>query len=126
MPKESVIHQGFSHWLKSEGIPFLHNRTDKKSHMTKGDPDYCLTLAQRCCFIEIKVPGNKLSPDQEQRIAYLRSKGNKVVVVYSLEEAITAVQDFFGVIRGAITNECKTQKALNVTSTNLPVPVLAE
>lgn len=96
--KESQTHQAFSHWLDSEKIPYIHSRTDKRNHTTKGDPDYLVAQAGKCIFLELKVPGGKLSPGQVERIAYLRRAGNRVEVCYSLEACIESVKDWAGLI----------------------------
>jgi hypothetical protein len=88
--KESQLHQAFSHWLDSRGVPYVHSRTDRRTTTAKGDPDYYIFWCSKVLGIEIKVGRNKLSGEQEKRIAYLRRSGNKVVVAYSLEECIDA------------------------------------
>jgi hypothetical protein len=84
------IHLPFIAWLDQRGIPFHRNRPDKATTAVKGDPDFLLTWCNRCLYVECKIPGGKLSEDQEKRIAYLRSAGNRVVVAYSLEECVDA------------------------------------
>jgi hypothetical protein len=88
--KESQLHQAFSHWLDSRGVPYVHSRTDRRTTTAKGDPDYYIFWCSKVLSIEIKVGRNKLSAEQEKRIAYLRRSGNKVVVARSLEECIDA------------------------------------
>lgn len=95
------IHGPFKAWLDKNRIPFHRNRPDKKTTAIKGDPDFLCTLANRCLYIECKVPGKKLSEDQEKRIAYLRQAGNAVRIVFSCEEAIQAVSEHFGVVNAA-------------------------
>lgn len=86
------IHQPFCRWLTERGIPFHRNRPDKKTTAIKGDPDFLLTWCSYCVYIECKVPGGKLSKDQEKRIAYLRKAGNPVKIAYSLQDCIEAAQ----------------------------------
>ncbi len=95
------IHDPLCRWLDKNRIPFHRNRPDKKTTAIKGDPDFLCTLANRCIYVECKVPGKKPSEDQEKRIAYLRRAGNTVRIAYSCEEAIAAVSEHFGVINDA-------------------------
>lgn len=89
------IHNPFIVWLNERGIPFHRNRPDKRTTAIKGDPDFLLTWCSYCVYIECKVPGRKLSKDQEKRIAYLRKAGNRVVIAYSLQECVEAAQGIF-------------------------------
>lgn len=86
------IHNPFRAWLDQRGIPFHRNRPDKKTTAIKGDPDFLLTWCSYCVYIECKVPGGKLSEDQEKRIAYLRKAGNKVIIAHSLQDCMEAAQ----------------------------------
>lgn len=88
--KEAQLHQALMAWLDKHRVPYRHDRTDKRTVTTVGEPDFLITYMSRCLYIECKVGKNKLSPEQEKRIAYLRGAGNKVVVAYSLEECIDA------------------------------------
>lgn len=82
----------FARWCDVRGIPFHRNRPDKRTTAIKGDPDFLLTWCSYCVYIECKVPGRKLSKDQEKRIAYLRKAGNKVAICYSLQECVEAAK----------------------------------
>lgn len=87
------IHEPFVAWLRKLGIPYHRNRPDKRTTAIEGDPDFLVTWMQHCLYIECKVPGKKLSKKQEERIAYIRRAGNKVVIAYSLEECIDACKN---------------------------------
>jgi hypothetical protein len=99
------IHYPFIAWLKKMGIPYHRQHDGKRSTGQKGDPDFLVTWCSHCVYIECKVPGNALSPDQEERRKFLQRAGNKVVVAYSLDDCIEA---------------CKN--ILCVGEANLPVP----
>lgn len=87
------IHEPFIAWLRKLEIPYHRNRPDKRTTAVEGDPDFLVSWMQHCLYIECKVPGKKLSPKQEERIAYVRRAGNKVVIAYSLEECIEATKN---------------------------------
>lgn len=95
------IHNPFKAWLDKNHIPYHRNRPDKKTTAIKGDPDFLCTLANRCIYIECKVPGKKPSKDQEKRIAYLRQAGNTVKIAHSVEDCIYAVETWLGVVNAA-------------------------
>lgn len=81
-----TIHNPFKAWLNARWIPFRYDRPDKKTRTTKGEPDFLITWMGRSLHIECKIPGGKLSPDQEARIAFIRRSGNPVEVCHSVEE----------------------------------------
>jgi len=90
--RESEIHSAFAHWLDAQKIPYRHDRTDKKTRTIPGEPDFLVTREGRCLYIEVKVIGAKLSPDQVARRKYLMDAGNIVEVAYNVEECIFAVE----------------------------------
>lgn len=92
MREISDIHEPFVAWLDRMRIPFHRNRPDKKTTAIVGDPDFLITLKDRCLYIECKVPGEHPSENQWERILYLRAAGNTVLIRYSLETCIEAVQ----------------------------------
>lgn len=95
--KESQEHQAFSHWLDSQGLPYIHSRTDRRHTNALGDPDYYVMNAGKVLAIEFKVGQNKLSAAQEKRIAHLRKAGIRVQILASASEAISAVMEWAGV-----------------------------
>lgn len=88
------IHKPFAEWLKGQGIPFITARADRESTIAEGHPDFTLCLAGRCIFVEAKTEKGRLSKVQEERIAYLQSKGNTVCIARTLSMAIEFVQQW--------------------------------
>lgn len=101
------IHLPLIAWLNKEGIPFHRNRPDKKTTALRGDPDFLLTFCNRCLYLEAKTDTGKLSIHQKDRIAYLKSAGNRVDIVYSVEEAIAAVQIWLGIANAVPSSQSK-------------------
>lgn len=78
----------FSRLLSQRAIQFINPRSDQKSTIYPGHPDFTIFLPNgKTLMIEMKVPGGKLSPPQIGRIAALRSIGHQVEVAWSADEA---------------------------------------
>lgn len=92
MKRETEIHQQFIKWLVAKRYGFIHSRTDRKTTTEPGDPDFLVCKDGRCVFIEIKVPGGKMSETQIARRKELMATGNIVEIAYSLEDCIMAVE----------------------------------
>lgn len=93
--REKKMHAKFEDWLRLRQITWVDSRMDRPSTIQEGHPDYTILYDNRNLMVEFKVPGGKLSPAQEERIAALRRCGNKVVVCYSWEEGIMATKQHF-------------------------------
>lgn len=96
--REVEVHQAFSHWLDSQGLPFVHSRTDRKHTNAVGDPDYFILNSGKVLAIEFKVGRNKLSRIQEKRIAYLRKAGIAVHILQCCEKAIECTRLWLGCV----------------------------
>ena len=93
---ESQIHAACARYLEMAGFPYGHDRTDKRTRTKIGEPDFRVYWKGRVLFVELKVIGGKLSPDQKKRHAQLEAAGCTVAVCYSVEEFITAVTTWAG------------------------------
>lgn len=72
----------------------------KAEGLRKGMLDVHLPVARRGyigLWIEMKVKGNKLTPEQERKADLLRLNGHLVVTCYSGGEAIDAVRGYLDV-----------------------------
>jgi len=94
--KEKWMHDQYAQDCNRRGIPYIHPSMARPSTIAVGHPDY--TLLRRTLSIEFKVPGCRLSPEQQKRIKYLEAAQNTVVVAHSLEEAIEATKEYFGLV----------------------------
>lgn len=78
----------FSRLMTQRRIQFINPRSDQKSTIYPGHPDYTIFLPNgKTLMIEMKVPGGKLSPEQIGRIEALRSIGHRVEIAWSADEA---------------------------------------
>lgn len=90
------MHEQFMAWLHRQDIPFDHDRMDKATVTTCGQPDFACFTDGRVAFVEFKFRKGKLSPVQKRRIRELRDAGNEVCVAYDLPTAINHVETAFG------------------------------
>ena len=90
---EREMHSKFSSYCGLHGILFEHENPTKRSTSRPGWPDFRL-FAQGCRFmaVEFKCRPNGLTGEQEAIRAELEARGFRYVIVYSLVEAIHAVQ----------------------------------
>lgn len=88
MSEIETLHKPFMRFLCEHGIPFVRARSDQKSTINKGHPDFTLLLGKFCACIEFKWKSEKEKPDQKERIAELQAAGVTVVVIRDLAVAI--------------------------------------
>ena len=75
---------------------FLRTRSEaaklKWTGTVAGVPDLCVAMpGGRSAYLEVKVPGGRLSPEQEDVIARLQAMGVPVAVVRNVEEVRQAL-----------------------------------
>jgi VRR-NUC domain-containing protein len=80
----------FSHYLSLNGYRgAVWHRTDRATGCLPGTPDFIVPISgARIFWVEFKLPGKKLSKDQEEFRRYLESVGHKLHVVFSAAQAI--------------------------------------
>jgi hypothetical protein len=76
-------------------VPVWH-ATNSRSKATPGTPDFIVPVAGTTLWIEMKLPGKKLSNDQQAFQASLAAQGIQLHVVYSLGQAIELVRRALG------------------------------
>jgi hypothetical protein len=84
----------FANWLMLNNYydGTAWHRTDKPTGGRRGIPDFIVPSWSGALYIEFKLPGAKLSEDQEKFRDCLESKGLKLYVCYSAGEAIALVR----------------------------------
>jgi len=102
---ERKLHAELRQLFNLKGIAYLEARMDRKSHMTKGWPDFTfavllqkpnkmdptgLTCVPIPCAWECKVGSARLKPEQEEMLRRLQAEPNgwRVKVIHSLQEAV--------------------------------------
>ena len=74
-------------WMKAEG-------------MKAGVPDLCLPVPEvgyMGLYIEMKMPGNTLTKEQQEFMALLNRYGHRVVTCHSSTEAIQVIKEYLGI-----------------------------
>jgi len=86
--EELKMHNQFEAWCRLNNLPFIHSRTDRKSTIQAGHPDFTVFAGGRVAFIEFKTEAGKLSQEQVNRIAILMDAGCPCYVPTDLGSAI--------------------------------------
>lgn len=86
--EELKIHAHFEDWCRLNGIPYVHSRTDRKSTIAPGHPDFTLLHSCRGCCIEFKAKNGKLSQEQAAKIEALKQARVPCLVTSDLGLAI--------------------------------------
>ncbi len=86
---EKESHRIYGQWLQTQGIRFIEARMDMRSTIAEGWPDFSVFCrAKTAVFVELKMPGGRLSKEQVETLEYLKQQGFAVTVAYSAQEAI--------------------------------------
>jgi hypothetical protein len=108
--KEAIMQIQVVNWVKQKAkVPVVHvanqRRTSpqagallKKMGVTAGFPDLFFPKSNdthKDLYIELKVPGGKLSPHQKKFIAERMDEGSAVFVCYSFMEAVLVIKGFY-------------------------------
>jgi hypothetical protein len=99
------LHQPFIAYLRKQGIPYIYHRSDRRSGINKGHPDFTLLWCGHAFLIEFKTLGGKLSIDQLERIEELSRAGTRTRLCTSLSEAIGYLESEMGTKRAVEPTE---------------------
>ena len=96
----------FARWLRKHGLAdsAIWHSTAHRTKGTRGTPDFVVPVSGVTLYIEFKLPGNTLSPDQENFRKSLDAQRYQLHVVASAQEAIALVEPLL------LTN-CQHEKA---------------
>jgi hypothetical protein len=86
---EQKLFAGWLRRLKTHGaLHYVWPRGDKRSTIAVGHPDFSVWLPDgMTALFEFKLPGGRVSPEQEQTLELLQSLGHYVYVVYCSTDA---------------------------------------
>jgi len=95
---EKELHSLFESELIRRGISYIHARTDQKSTIANGWPDFSAFYTAddgicRACFVELKNKNGRTSKDQEAVIAELQQLKIPVLVTGNFSEAVEFVRE---------------------------------
>lgn len=93
MSEVNDLHVPFIKFLKEQGIEYLRTRSDKRSTVEQGWPDFTLMHPNRGpLLIEFKQEKNSyLSAEQKKVHARLEAKSFRPLVIRSMDKAVEAV-----------------------------------
>ena len=92
---ETIERKQFEQWLKLNGLVWVGARTDKKSTIKVGWPDFSIFWDAKSLFGDFKSTGKTLTQDQEEVKEDLERSGFTVHVWYSADQAIRDAKKFF-------------------------------
>lgn len=91
--KEKEMHEIFGDWLRLSRTPFIHARTDKRSTIAVGAPDFTVMHQGRAICIEFKMPGETQSEEQIKFQNLLQESGTPYFICTKAIEAIEHVRN---------------------------------
>lgn len=90
--QEAKLHQAIWKECASRGWICLHGAMNKRTHRTKGEPDFIILADNgRQWHIECKTKDGKLSIDQQSMKVHYRSLGHTYHVVRSVSEFLKLI-----------------------------------
>jgi hypothetical protein len=90
--REVVAQRNFAKACKDRGwVPVWH-KTYKRSTANVGCPDFIVAAYSQTFWIEFKLPGEDLRPDQAAFRKRLLQNGVQMCVVYSAQEAVDLIE----------------------------------
>lgn len=92
---EREMHDQFAAWLRINGIPFIHARTDRKSTIQEGWPDFTVIYQGLALCIEFKMPNGRLSDAQTTCIGTIWNTGTRGFILTDSKSAIDKTKEHF-------------------------------
>lgn len=85
--REAELHRKILDYCQARGWPRVYSRMDVPSTAGIGTPDFVIAMPDaKTLWIEAKVGGGKVRPEQAAWIASLRILGHRARVVWSFDE----------------------------------------
>jgi hypothetical protein len=88
----------FSAWLSGRELYFIQARTDRRSTIRTGHPDFTLLHDGRCLLLEIEMSARSAEPGTGPVSERTRSAGFVAEIVRSAAHAIETTKHFFGLV----------------------------
>lgn len=92
---EKDLRNQIESWLRLQGVEVIRARTDKRSTINVGAPDLIFAWAGLPIAFEVKMPGEKLDPDQVVMREAMIHDGWYWFTVHSLDQAKEALAAVF-------------------------------
>lgn len=83
--RETDLHKRIIWWCDSQFpfVPYIHARTDKRSTIAVGCPDFCVLYKSQCLLIECKSRTGKMSIEQ---LAWMRRVNEQGFAVHTVRD----------------------------------------
>lgn len=85
--QEKSLQDAIQQFAEMKGCYVLRARMDRKSTLNHAHPDLTIWAGSRCCAVEVKAQGGRLSAEQAQAIHLLFLAGCPVEVCWNLKQA---------------------------------------
>jgi hypothetical protein len=85
----------FASWLQYRELYYIQARSDKRSTIRVGHPDFTIFHNHKVLFIEMKSENGVLSTDQQECGLRLMKQGFVWLVCHNAREAIDQTKEFF-------------------------------
>lgn len=102
--------------LRRQGVPIKCLKIHGNQFTERGTPDLHITCRSRSFWVECKVPGEKPTAIQLQRIEEWRAAGATVAVVTSLEEFRRVIAEGLEEFAESLSKERRNWIALKTTT----------
>lgn len=92
--RETDLHKRIIWWCESEFpfVPYIHARTDKRSTIAIGVPDFAIFYKSKCLLIELKSATGKLTIEQTAWIRRVNEQGFAVHVIRNFKEFLKLIK----------------------------------
>jgi hypothetical protein len=92
---ELTEQKAFISWLNLHDMAYIHARTDRKSTIQEGSPDFHVFRDGKVLSLEFKAPDGTVSEAQEARMDLYRRNGCEVIICHSAATAIEITKRTF-------------------------------
>lgn len=108
--READLHRRIIWWCDSQFpfVPYIHARTDKRSTIAVGAPDFAVFYKLQCLLIECKSVKGKMSVEQMAWTRRANEQGFAIHVVRSFREFLNLIESTGSYERGS-TNKKPAQ-----------------
>jgi len=87
--EELKLHAQFESWCRRNQVLFVHSRTDRKSTIAPGHPDFTLLRDGKGCLVEFKAENGSLSDDQREKLPEIGRANVPVLITSSYQAAVS-------------------------------------
>lgn len=92
--RETDLHKRIIWWCDSQFpfVPYIHARTDKRSTIGVGCPDFCVLYKSQCLLIECKSVKGKMSIEQMAWMRRANEQGFLIHIVRDFKDFLKLIE----------------------------------